>query len=179
MKIVGEKVVLVPIDDSGKDEFFDRATNSYGADFWYDKEEKERRSKEDFMKDWKGHFCDDDEKKGRVFWILIDEERIGAISYSDWDPFRKKAEIDIIIFDEQNTGKGYGPEAMKVFINYLFEKFELNKVWLDAREGNGRALKAYEKVGFKREGLLREADYYNGKFENIVRMGLLKREFKF
>jgi RimJ/RimL family protein N-acetyltransferase len=51
-------------------------------------------------------------------------------------------------------------------------------VWIEARANNPRAVRAYEKVGFKKEGLLREEDYFDGRFVDCVRFGILKKEFK-
>lgn len=65
---------------------------------------------------------------------------------------------------------------MKTIIKYLFDNFNINKVWIEARVNNPRAMKAYEKAGFNKEGLLREENYFEGNFVDRVRFGILKKE---
>jgi len=74
-------------------------------------------------------------------------------------------------------GKGYGSDALKTLIKYLFENFNINKIWIEARVNNPRAIRAYEKAGFKKEGVLREEDYFEGKFVDCIRFGILRKEF--
>ena len=57
-------------------------------------------------------------------------------------------------------------------------KLDVNKIWIEARANNTRAIRAYEKVGFKKEGLLREENYFEKKFVDCVRFGILRKEFK-
>ena len=177
MEIKGEKIRLVPITPDDKDEFFEMATKSHGAAFWYDNEQAEKRSKEAFFKDWEDKYFDTaSPEKGQCLWIVLDGEKIGQIAYGEIDKRRKKAEIDIIIGDEKYMGEGYGPDALSTLNHYLFEKLGVNKIWLNARANNLRAVAAYEKAGFKVEGILKEDDYFEGEFVDIVRFGLLKKD---
>lgn len=109
---------------------------------------------------------------------MVDGKKIGQINYNKIDERNKKTEIDIIIGDKEDIGKGYGPNAMRTLIKYLFKNFDINKVWVEPRANNPRAIKAYKKVGFKKEGLLQEEDYFRGKFVDCVRFGILRKEFK-
>ena len=59
---------------------------------------------------------------------------------------------------------------------YAFDELGMNKVSLDVLEYNERAIKTYERVGFRREGIHREDVYKDGRFVNVVRMSLLDRE---
>lgn len=53
-------------------------------------------------------------------------------------------------------GIGYGKESLKAIIKYAFEETKTNKIWLDVYPDNHRAIKLYEGLGFKRDGLLRQ-----------------------
>lgn len=178
MELKGQKVTLVPITPEEKDRFYDLATKSYGSRFWHDEEETKTLTKEKFFKDWhEGYFDKGSPEKGQCHWIVVDGRKIGQINYNAIDQLNKKAEVDIIIGDEKDMGKGYGTDALRTLLRHLFDTLEVNKVWIEARGNNPRAIRAYEKAGFKREGTLREENYFEGKFVDCVRFGILKRDF--
>ena len=65
-----------------------------------------------------------------------------------------------------------------VFITfYAFRTLNLNRIWLHVFEFNERALRAYEKVGFVREGVLRQDVFREGRYWNTVVMGILRDEW--
>lgn len=178
MEIKGEKTTLIPMKLKEREDFYSLATKSYGSRFWYDGETKRERPKKEFFKKW--NYCYLNSRKansGKCFWIWANKKRIGLITYNGIDTKNKKVELDIIIGDKENMGKGFGTDALKTLIKYLFMKFNLNKIWIEARANNLRAVKAYQRAGFKREGLLRKEDYFEGKFVDCIRFGILKKEF--
>jgi len=73
--------------------------------------------------------------------------------------------------------KGYGTEAMKLLLRFIFEEMNLNKVLLNVYSFNERALRSYEKCGFVVEGRLREQIFRKGKYYDEIIMGILRREF--
>jgi RimJ/RimL family protein N-acetyltransferase len=178
MKIRGEKVILIPVELKERDEFRKLVTQSYGSRFWYGKKNKKWTKKEKFFERWgKDYFSRDLSEKGHCFWIILGNKKIGQISYNPIHKRNKNVELDIIIGDKKNMGKGYGTDALKTLIKYLFEMFDINKVWIEARVNNPRAINAYKKAGFKKEGLLREENYFGGKFVDVTRLGILRGEF--
>jgi RimJ/RimL family protein N-acetyltransferase len=179
MEIKGEKVTLIPIKAVEKEEFYRLATESYGSKFWYDDEKKTRLTKEEFFKDWHdGYFDLNSPEKGQCFWIVVGGEKIGQINYNKIDLENKKTDLDIIIGAEDRMRKGYGSDALRALINYLFENFNINKIGTGARANNPRAIRTYEKAGFKKEGLLREEDYFEGKFVDCIKFGILRKDFQ-
>ena len=62
-------------------------------------------------------------------------------------------------------------------MRYAFETLNLNRVWLHAFEYNKGGLRAYEKVGFKREGVLRQDCFREGRYWDTIVMGLLREEW--
>ena len=75
-------------------------------------------------------------------------------------------------------GRGIGTEVTNFILKYAFETLNLNKVWLGVNSEHQRAIKLYEKVGFIKEGTLREEVFRNNKYYNITKMGILKSECK-
>ena len=82
-----------------------------------------------------------------------------------------------MIGDKRNYDKGYGTEATKLMLNHAFNNLNLNRIYLKVLEDNPRAIKIYDKCGFKKEGVLRSAVYKNGSYKNLIIMSILKEEF--
>ena len=94
------------------------------------------------------------------------------ISHDKIDKDHKNTEIDILL-DTEECDKGYGTDALRALIGYLFKKLTLHRVWLGTYEHNKRAIRAYEKVGFKKEGLMREDAFICGKYVNTIILSIL------
>ena len=81
-----------------------------------------------------------------------------------------------VIINER--GKGYGKEAMNLLMAWAFEDAGAHRGWLDCKDYNDRALHVYESLGLQREGLLRETLFVDGKYENLVVLGILENEWR-
>jgi RimJ/RimL family protein N-acetyltransferase len=86
--------------------------------------------------------------------------------------------IGIMIGEKEFWNLGYGTDAIETLLSYLFYELDMNRVYLIADERNARALHCYEKLGFKKEGVLRQNRYKDGVYTNDVMMSLLKDEWK-
>lgn len=107
----------------------------------------------------------------------IDEGKyIGECGVKSVDWKNSKTEIYIFLGNDY-VGKGYGTDSMKVFLNFIFNEMNLHKVKLTVFSFNTRAIKCYENVGFKVEGILRSELYKDGKYHDLVVMGILKEEY--
>ncbi len=93
------------------------------------------------------------------------------------DPARQ-AEFGIFLGGPEEWGKGYGQEATRLIVAYGFEVLALNRVWLHVHADNHRGIHAYEKVGFRREGVLRQAALRDGRFVDVVSMAVLREEWR-
>jgi UDP-4-amino-4,6-dideoxy-N-acetyl-beta-L-altrosamine N-acetyltransferase len=98
----------------------------------------------------------------------------GGINQISWA--NKLGRLSIFIAKSQQH-KGYGREAVKALVDKAFAEVGMNKVWLMAYASNSRAIAMYEKVGFQREGLLRQEYFWKGTYHDICRMGILKEEW--
>lgn len=74
-------------------------------------------------------------------------------------------------------GRGIGQEIMRCLLNIGFGELGLHRIGLNVFEYNSSAIRCYEKVGFRREGLLREARRTDDTFQSVVVMGILDREW--
>lgn len=105
--------------------------------------------------------------------ITVGEVRIKNIRW-----FNRKGELSIFL-DSEYRNKGYGKEILKEILRFVFEKMNLHRVEAEVNESNSAGSRLVEGLGFKREGILREAKYTKGSYENIIRYGLLKKEYQF
>jgi RimJ/RimL family protein N-acetyltransferase len=83
-----------------------------------------------------------------------------------------------IFLGREHIGKGYGTDAMQVLVDFCFNEINLNKVKLFVFAFNKRGLKCYQKVGFKIEGKLRQEIFRQGKYHDMLSMGLLRSEWQ-
>lgn len=111
-----------------------------------------------------------------TYRIEADDQLIGGISLQSIRWFNRKAEISIFI-SKQYQNRGLGKEALKSFIHYFFNTMNMHRLEAEVYEYNQRAQTIFENFGFKKEGRLREAKYFNGKYYDIIFYGLLKKEF--
>ena len=114
-----------------------------------------------------GYFCMCDETGRPIGWL----------SYNGLHHRHCAPELGILIGEKDAWNKGYGPEAIILLLGWLFNHRGAHRVWLTVQARNVRAQRAYEKVGFVREGTWREHYFYDGAFHDEHIYGILAREF--
>ena len=115
-----------------------------------------------------------------LFGIVVQEtdQLIGSTGLHQIDFRNQRAGFGIMIGEKNAWGKGYGTEATALVVHYAFRKLHLNRVQLQVYEHNLRGMRVYEKVGFRREGVLRQEHVYDGRFWDTVVMALLREEWE-
>ncbi len=103
-------------------------------------------------------------------------ELIGSCALRGGGPENRAATLGIWIGAKQYRDGGYGTDAMRVLCRFGFDHMNLHRIDLEVFAENPRAQHVYEKLGFRVEGVKRDADYRYGKYRDIVVMGLLARE---
>ena len=102
---------------------------------------------------------------------------IGGCSINECNLKNRNCTIGIMIGDKNYWGKGYGSDALKVLIKFIFEEVNMDKIRLNVFSFNKRAISCYKKVGFKEEGLLKREIYRNGRYYDEVPMALFKEDW--
>ena len=112
--------------------------------------------------------------------LICQEERpIGEISYSSWDRRNRSVEFGIKIAMEEDRGKGWGSEALGLWINYLFATLAVDRIHLSTMPDNLSAHALYRKLGFQEYGRARKA-YFDARandYVDMVLMDLLREEW--
>jgi RimJ/RimL family protein N-acetyltransferase len=113
-------------------------------------------------------------------YSIVDAEKdtlIGNCGLMDVDQLNRIAEVGILIGDKNYFDKGYGTEALRLLLDYGFKALNLHNVMLRVYDYNTRAIKCYEKIGFKKIGARREALHRNLEKHDVVYMDILVDEF--
>ncbi|KAF9556291.1 acyl-CoA N-acyltransferase, partial [Agrocybe pediades] len=82
-----------------------------------------------------------------------------------------------IVLMPQFWNKGYGTEITKFMVDHAFFQLNMHRLSLEVYEGNDRAVALYEKQGFVVEGRQRKALWRNGKWRDVILMGILFEEW--
>lgn len=106
-------------------------------------------------------------------WIFVGNCGLFSI---DWQ--NRYAEIGIHIGEKGYWDQGFGTKAMRLILKHGFDNLNLHRVWLRVYETNQRALRSYQKAGFIQEGRLRQAQYLDGNYVDVMIMSMLKTEWQ-
>jgi RimJ/RimL family protein N-acetyltransferase len=118
--------------------------------------------------------------KDEIFFMIqtIDDARvIGNINLEGFDRSNTNAFVGISIGEPKDWGKGYGTESMRLILKYGFDIMNLHRITLNVFEYNERAIRSYEKVGFKHEGIQRKWINRNEKRWDLIWMGILRSDW--
>lgn len=117
--------------------------------------------------------------KGHNYAIinLDNDELIGNCGLMDIDNLNRTAEIGVFIGNKQYQNKGYGTEALSLLIDYGFNILNLKNIMLRVYSYNERAIRCYQKVGFKIIGKRRNAIERFQKTFDILFMDIIASDF--
>lgn len=109
--------------------------------------------------------------------IEVNQEAVGIIGLLDINKIHQKAEYYILLGDRNYRGKGVAQKASNIILDYGFSRLHLNRIYLFTEKNNLVAQKLFEKIGFKKEGLLRNDIIHNRKTVDRYIYSFLASEF--
>ena len=110
--------------------------------------------------------------------VLKENDRhIGNIGLHNIHQIFRSAEIGILIGEKDVWGQGYGTDAIRLLTYHAFNRLNLNRLASGAVSKNIGSIRAFEKAGFSREGVSRQAYFCQGQYEDCINMGLLRSEW--
>lgn len=104
-----------------------------------------------------------------------DDRPIGWLPLRLTRPELREAEIGWTI-SRCHWGQGYATEAARAMLRYGFSELDLHRIIALCRVENRASWRVMEKLGMRREGLLREADWSNGAWDDLYLYAILDRE---
>jgi aminoglycoside 6'-N-acetyltransferase len=113
-----------------------------------------------------------DEADLHMLTVVVDGVAAGYIQFwEEPDPDARHADVDIFLGPDIQ-GRGLGTEAMRTIVSYLIDDRGHHRVTLGTSVDNARAIRCYEKVGFRRVGVMRKAarSHLTGEWEDELLM---------
>jgi RimJ/RimL family protein N-acetyltransferase len=114
---------------------------------------------------------------GATLIVCRDEEPLGMVALFDEDDVTGTATIAYYL-DPDQWGNGYATEAVGLLCEYAFAERRLHKLRAEVIEPNDGSRRVLEKLGFEREGRLRDEKFVRGEHVDIHRFGLLADEWE-
>jgi RimJ/RimL family protein N-acetyltransferase len=166
-ELYGERVVLRQLDES----FFDEAWAALGDEesrrFTHTHAEFTAEQVREYLRTRPG-------QADRADWaILVDGAYVGEVVLMDLDLGNESIEFRIALAGPSAFGRGFGTEAVRLVLEFAFERLGVHRVGLDVADYNPRARRVYEKCGFVVEGVLRDGIRWEGKWHDSVLMSVL------
>ena len=119
--------------------------------------------------------------QSNTYWFAIraleGDRLLGDIDLAVTTWGSRDAFVGIGIGERDFWGKGYGTEAMQLALRFAFTELNLRRVTLDVLESNQRAVRSYEKAGFRIEGRERQSIHRDGRRWDVLFMGILREEW--
>ena len=103
-------------------------------------------------------------------------EMIGGINFHHIDLHHRRAEVGFWLAPG-SRGRGIGSAALDAACRWAIERYDLDRVEMTTLPDNAGAIATAEKVGFRREGVLRERNLERGRRVDILMLAVLTREW--
>lgn len=171
-KLVGERIYLSPRNVEDVEIFTEWMNDFYITDYT-------GRSYQTMTLQEEKTYLEKEQNNKNVFAIidLEADEVIGNVGLHEINHINRTATLGIFIGNKNYWSKGYGTEAIQLILDFGFNYLNLNNIDLALMEFNQRALKCYEKCGFKEIGRKRKCNFINGKYYDAILMDILAEEF--
>jgi RimJ/RimL family protein N-acetyltransferase len=117
----------------------------------------------------------------RVWFAIVLKKRnrvIGEAGLLRMDRPTRSTDMTIIIGERDAWGKGYGKEVGHLLLSYAFEHLGFHRVSIGVVGFNKNALKFWKSLGFRKEGVERDAHFYDNKYSDGIMMSILEDEYR-
>jgi len=102
---------------------------------------------------------------------------VGETGFLRMWPHWRCTDMSMIIPDPSDQGKGYGNEAGRMMLDRAFHHYGFNRVSIGVVALNIQAIKYWERLGFRKEGIQEQGYFYNGAYSDFIMMRILKSEY--
>jgi aminoglycoside 6'-N-acetyltransferase len=116
----------------------------------------------------------DEQAVGYIQYYKIDPEEYDVKEKIDISKYQSPYGIDLFIGEPDYWNKGIGSKLMKKMIQYLFEIKKADVIFIDPLTSNKRAIKCYEKSGFKAVGVIEKREIFEGEYKDNLIMSITK-----
>jgi RimJ/RimL family protein N-acetyltransferase len=131
-----------------------------------------RGSSRERVREWVQRQASDEASLFYVIASLSADAAIGFIQLVRMDPVHRHAELGVAL-DEPHRAQGHGTRAIRLLEGHARRVFNLRKVTLRVLANNAAAIRAYERLGYRRVGTFEAHFYHDGHFHDVVAMEAL------
>lgn len=111
----------------------------------------------------------------QYFGIYYEDTLVGIIGADRINQVSRNVEMKKLVGASGYQGKGIGKKATFIFLYYIFDLLNYNKVYIHSLDTNIKNINLNSKFGFELEGILYQETILENKFQDVLRMGLLKQ----
>ena len=174
--LYADRLRLRPFNDSDADVLFALHSNGHVLRYWDSPTWSDPARAEQFLT-----ACRQMAGEGNGTRLAVDRVSDGAFigwcSLTRWNPDYRSASMGYC-FAEAAWGRGYATEAARVLLQWAFDTLDLNRVQAETDTRNAASARVLEKLGFLREGTLREDCVVNGEVSDSWVYGLIRRDLQ-
>jgi ribosomal-protein-alanine N-acetyltransferase len=170
------RLQLRPFTAADSDALFALHSSAYVLRYWDGPPWSERARAERFIAAC-GHMAEDGSGARLAMERVSDKAFIGWCSLTRWNPEYRSASMGYCL-DDAAWGHGYATEAGRALLQWAFDALDLNRVQAETDTRNAASARVLEKLGFLREGTLREDCIVNGEVSDSWVYGLFRREWR-
>jgi RimJ/RimL family protein N-acetyltransferase len=167
---------LRPVTRADSDDLFALHSNDYVLRYWDAPPWRDRDRADRFIA-----VCRQMAEEGSGARLAIESRSdgrfIGWCSLTRWNPDHRSASMGYCL-GQAAWGHGYATEAARALLQWAFDTLDLNRVQAETDTRNEASVRVLEKLGFVREGTLREDCVVNGEVSDSWVYGLLRREWR-
>ena len=117
------------------------------------------------------------EKDLVMLGIEFEGQLVGYVQLALIDYDERRAAVGILVGEKNLWGHGIGKTALRILLDYAFTVRNLERIYAEVYGFNLRSLRLMERVGFQKEGILRQHEIHNGARQDMHFFGMLKAEF--
>ncbi len=170
------RLLLRPVASADADVLFAMHSSAYVLRYWDSPPWSERTRADRFIA-----ACQQMAEEGSGARVAIerasDKTFVGWCSLTRWNPDYRSASMGYCL-DDAAWGNGYATEAARALLQWAFDTLNLNRVQAETDTRNTGSARVLEKLGFLREGTLREDCIVNGEVSDSWVYGLLRRDWR-
>jgi RimJ/RimL family protein N-acetyltransferase len=174
--ITTERLVLRWVSENDIDSLFEVFSDSQVMRYWSTAPYSDRDAAVQLQRE----IAAGNENNTMIKWglALRDSDRlIGTTTLFNLSLENGRAELGYAM-GRAHWGKGYMNEALQALLSHAFEVMDLRRLEADVDPRNTASIRTLERLGFQKEGYLRERWHVNGEIQDALFYGLLRREFK-
>ncbi|WP_228647597.1 GNAT family N-acetyltransferase [Microtetraspora sp. AC03309] len=129
------------------------------------------------MREWYGTRHEQSDRLDLAVVDRVSGACVGEVVLNEWDAGNRSCNFRIALAPV-GQNRGLGTEAVRLMVGHGFERLSLHRISLTVFDFNPRARRAYEKVGFVKEGVHRDVLFYDGVWVDNVVMSILAPEWE-